>query len=223
MARDRNALSMQVDTRMVDAILSELRDMPREMQKAELAAVQRTAKTAKSKISREVRKHTPLAKKAVDDRIKTIRRPRAGSAYTVISLSGYQISLWEYSGSKSDLKNFAAQKGVKVKRRKPRGGAGWKIWKNEGRTRNKRFVATRKTKNKEPVIIQRMPGSKRGGDKARSPKDYRTAYGPSLAWLVRKRNILTPTVHELASTLEKNLRSQVDRFLKRKKSDRPRG
>jgi len=219
---------------MAKSILSELKHMPEKMEKAELAAVKKTQKTARTRISKGFRDVVNLKKDMTDDRVRTIRNPRRGNAYAVIRVSKYQISLWEYSHSKADLAGFANQAGIKKYRtsektgkrlkgkwkgRKPAKGAGWKIYKGGKIQRNKRFIAT-KGKKGQPIIIKRTPGSTKGGKQARAPRDYRTAYGPSLVWIDERRNVVRPVLDELAPVLEKNMRSQVDRFLGRKKSQR---
>ena len=215
---------------MAKSILSELKHLPGKMDKAELAAVKKTQKTARTRISRGFRDVVNIKKDMTDDRVRTIRHPRSGTAYAVIRVSKYQISLWEYSRSKSDLAGFANQAGIKKHRtsaktgkrlkgkwkgRKPAKGAGWKIYKDGKTQRNKRFITT-KGKKGQPIIIKRTPGSTKGGKQATAPRDYRTAYGPSLAWIDKRRDVVRPILDELAPVLEKNLRSQVNRFLKRK-------
>ena len=159
-------------------------------------------------------------------------------------MSKYQISLKEYSKNYlRDYVGFADQKGkrrggrAKTKKREeklqaqgskpgrePRDGASWQIYTSKSggkKQRHKRFVTTM-SKSGNIIIIKRTPGSTKGGKRARAPRDYRTAYGPSLAWIDKQKNIIQPLLDSVVGpALEKNMRSQVDRFLKRKKSQRP--
>ena len=212
----RRQLQFTVDRRQALAILSELKDMPDKMDKAELTAIRRTAKTAKTRIVRGFTKQVNLKRSEVNDRVKTIRHPRKGSAYAVVSVSKFKISLWHYSRSMADVRGFQSQRGVAMRSRKPRQGAGWKIWKDGKRVRNRRYVATFGKRDRQARIIKRNPLSTNSGMRARAPEDYRTAYGPSLAWLATRRKIVEPVLDEIAPVLEKNLRSQVNRFLQRK-------
>ncbi len=211
----RNNLEMKVDSNQIQEILRELRGLPGDMIEAERNAVKKTAKTAKVRMVRAFAKDVNLKRSEIKDRVRTIRHPRRGSAFAVISISGFKISLWNYSRSMADIRGFISQEGVPVKSRKPKKGASWKVWKNGKRVRNTRFVATAERKSGQFQIIQRDPLSKRGGKAAKAPDDYRKAYGPSLAWLASRRKIIEPVLAEVATILEKNLRSQVDRFLKR--------
>lgn len=220
MPRDAGRITVKIDTRQMDSLLDELKGMPKQMSKAKVSAVKKTLKTAESKMSSAIRVHANLKKNVVDENIRVVGRPTEAKPSGKLIVRGYKIPLWLYGGSKSDLNNFADQKGVPVRKRKPRGGAGWKVRKGGKRVRNNRFVATFTTKSRQATIIQRMPGSRRGGKYGKAPKDYRTAYGPSLTWFIERENILGPTTDEISKTLEKNLRSQVDRFLKRKKTAR---
>ena len=207
---------------MASVILAELRHMPEAMLNAEYSAVKKTQKTAKTKIVRTIWKdHVNLKRAVVEPRVKTLKHAKKGSAYAVISLSNKRISLWQYSRSKADMVGFRSQRGKKMSERKPKRGAGWKVWKDGKRLRHKRFIATTGRRSRKEQIIERDPLSTNSGMLARPPEDYKTKYGPSLAWLAERRKIVEPVLDEIAPILEKNLRSQVDRFLKRKKSQRP--
>ena len=190
--------------------------MPGKMAKAELTAVKKTMKTAKTRIAQDITGEANLTSKDVKSSIKQTRSPSEHAPSGRLTISGSQISLWKYSRSKSELAGFASQEGTETAKRKPKMGASWKIFKGGKKTRHKRFFIDKNTGDGQISIYKRGPKSK-GGKAAKPGTDYRTAYGPSLAWIMKRRNLKPPLVAELIEVLDKNLRSQVDRFLKRKK------
>lgn len=193
--------------------------MPDKMAKAELAAVRRTEKTAKTRITRRIGTAANLVSADIKPRVVTTKKPSASSPTASIKIRGSRIPLWRFSRSMSDLAGFVNQKDKAIAKRKPKTGAGWKIYKGEGRKRYKGFFIDRETKSKQIQIFKRREGAK-GGKDARPGRDYRTAFGLSLAEIWRRKNLKAPAVEEINEVLLKNLRSQVDRFLNRKKSDR---
>ena len=65
----------------------------------------------------------------------------------------------------------------------------------------------------------RTPGGK-GGSSATAPDDYRIKYGPGLVSIARQYKFEDKMILDLSEVLLKNLRSQVDRSLNRKKKNR---
>lgn len=214
-------LRVDLDDAQMDALLAELRHMPVEMEQAKKSAVNKTLKTARTRLSQKIsgRKGvTTLPSKEVKDRIRIKREATKTLPSGIIAISDRKISLFKYSGSDKDVQWPLRQKGVKVKARKPRGGAGWKVYKDDKRQRRKNFFAIRTKKGKGPYIMKRPMIGAQGGDKAKPPKDYRIAYGPSIWDVMQSRKIMKPSLAEIRGVLKKNLESQVDRFLKRSKN-----
>lgn len=202
-----------MDERELNAILSELRGIPGAMKKAEMSAVRKTTKSGKSKVSRMIRKDVNLKKANVDKRIKTKLPSTEPSGRITINNRGFPLI--EYGGSP---KQPVSQKGVPVSKRKPRRGPSWKVLKKGGRHRGRNHFITRDGRGEVHIMV-RTPGG-RGGSKATAPDDYRIKYGPGLVSALREAGIEKKIVLDLTETLRKNLASQVDRILKRKKSDR---
>lgn len=216
--RTSGGIVIDIDEAMVTAILSELRHMPRNMKKAQVSAINRTLNTAETKIKQKVaggKGVTTLASKEAASRIFKKKRPSEMSPSGVLAISDRKINLFKYGGSKADIKS---QKGLRISQRKPRQGAGWRVYKDEKKIRRKNFFATYTKKGKGPYIMKRSMSSKRGGKRAIPGNDYRIAYGPSIVDVMEDKKIFGPTINELRLILKQNLESQVDRFLKRKKN-----
>lgn len=214
-------LTVVLDENMERAILSELSGMGNKAQKASVTAVRKTMRSAETSIAKNYRQNVNLKSSEIKDRITIERKPSSQVPSGVIRISGSRIPLWKFSRSMSDLAGFTSQKGKSFKERKPKGGAGWKVYKiADKKIRRKNYFVDRETKSSQIQIFTRPVRGASGGENAKSPQDYRTAFGPSLMWMDRKRNIIKPALVDIAKVLERNLRSQVDRFLQRKKSDR---
>lgn len=214
-------LRIDLDDSQMDALLAELRGMPKQMQQAKTAAVNKTLKTAKARLSQKIagkKGVTTLAAKEAKDRIRVKRQASSNLASGVIAISDRGISLYKYGGLASDVQWPLRQKGVKVKKRKPPKGARWKVYKDDKFTRRKNFFATRSKKRNGPFIMKRPMSGAKGGEHAKPPRDYRIAYGPSIWKVMEVKRIVKPSLAEIRAILKKNLESQVDRFLKRKKN-----
>lgn len=222
MSRGNQSLRIELDERMVKDILSDLSGMPKEMKKAQVTAVRRTMRTAETRTSQTITKVANLNSKAVKGRIRQKRSPTNTLPQGILTIIGKRISLWNFSRSLADAAGFASQRGTPVKSRKPKGGAGWKIYKGEKTTRAKNFFVRPTGKRGQLAILKRPKarGASDGGDKAVAGKDYRIAYGPSLPEIMKAKNLTPTLLSDITDVLVQNLRSQVDRFLKRRKSSR---
>lgn len=218
----RGGIEFNIEVSDVDrkAILSELKHMPDKMMKAERAAVSKTMRTAETRIAQNITKVANLKSKTVKERISRKKTPTNMAPNGILTIRAGRIPLWDFSRSMSDLGGFQSQKGIPVAKRKPKTGAGWKIYKSEKRIRKQGFFTARNTKDSQIEIMRRKPGAK-GGNNAVPGRDYRIAYGLSLVEIMRRKSLYVPTLNDIADVLEKNLRNQVDRFLKRSKKDRP--
>lgn len=234
--RRTGGIRVDLDDGQVDAILSELKHMPKEMGKARLQAVKDTLRTGRAQLSRKIGGNkgaaTTLKAGDVKDKIPIIKQPTSDRSYGVISISDKAISLHKYAGTPKDP---VSQKGRRREDRRskkkeqaildaggkpgrePPGGASWKVYRDEKRIRRKNFFVTYTKKGKGPYIMKRPLSSNRGGKRAVAGKDYRIAYGPSIAEIVERKKILKPAIADMRAVLKKNLLSQVDRFLKRAK------
>jgi|14BtaG_2_1085337.scaffolds.fasta_scaffold00580_6 hypothetical protein len=235
--RRSRTIAVRLDDRMVDDVLSELRDMPGKMKSAKRAAVKDTLRTARAELSRDIKDVANLRAKDIKDRIKPIKKPSNASPTGTIRISGSRIPLWLFSRSKSDEAGFADQKGkrrsgkLSAKReakalaggakpgRKPAHGAGWKIYKGDKVKRHFNYFV-RKSQSSGKTHIMKRPDQARGGNNAIPGRDYRIAYGLSLVTIMQRKKIARPSEEGIRAVLVDNLRSQVDRFLKRKKSNR---
>jgi hypothetical protein len=202
-----------MDERELRSILSELQGMPEALKKAEVSAVRRTTKTGKSKTSQILRKDINLKKDKVDSRIK-LKMP-SSEPVGVITISNVGFPLIEYGGLP---KEPPSQQGVPVSKRRPRGGPSWKVFKKKPRVRGRNMFIQRDKRGQVHIMV-RPPGG-RGGRRATAPGDYRIKYGPGLVTAAREVGLEEKIVLNLTETLRKNLMSQVDRFLARKKKDR---
>lgn len=221
-SRHAAGITIELDDADVKAVLRDLRGMPREMQRAQRAAVKKTLTTARAHLARKVgggaRSITTLKSKEVKNRMRIKRNPTNAAPRGVIAISDRKISLWKYGGSMADMRGFQSQKGVPVKSRKPRKGASFKVYKSGKRQRRKGLVATFGKNNRQAMLIQRNLLSTNSGDNAKPPRDYRKVYGPSVWQVMKERKVVKPSLAEIRAILKKNLESQVDRFLQRKKN-----
>lgn len=214
MARGDLGIRINVDKADLRRLTSELAGMPDKLKKAELSAVRKTTKSGKAKVSKKIRTVVNLNKKKVDSRLST-KMPTSALPVGTITVVDAGFPLIEYGGLP---KNPPDQKGVPVRRRKPRGGPSWKVLKNGGRTRGRNHFIQRDRKGRVHIMV-RLPGAP-GGRRAIAPDDYRIKYGPGMVDIIKMGKLQGKIDLDLTETLVKNLMSQVDRFLKRRKKDR---
>lgn len=184
-----------------DALLDELGHMPDKMHRAEVSAMAKTMRTAKSTLSKEIRAQVPIKKQEIDRgiRVPLVKKTQGvvGSAEGSVEFNGRAINSARYAGR--------PQNGGKVSRN----GASAVYRKDQGR------------KYFKGVTVKRIGGETAffTDDRTASGK-RRNHYGPQPAQLA----IDTGADKKAADTIEanflKNVLSQIDRFLNRKKADR---
>lgn len=207
-------VGIQVDERELMAILNELSHMPVELKKAELAAVKRTTKTGKTQVSKVYRSEMGpgvLNKKMVDARIQT-KFPSAANVVGRIIINNRGYPLHAYRGRPTKPPR---QAGIKKERINARPTAKWTVHKSQGQVTGRNHFVQRDKRGQVHIMV-RSPGA-RGGSRAKAPDDYRIKYGPGLVSIGRAFKFEDKMILDLGDVLEKNLRSQVDRFLNRKK------
>ena len=208
-------IGLGVDERMLRSILSELSDMPDKLKEAEFQAVKKTTKTGKTRISKKFRDEMGpgvLNKKMVDARI-SLKFPSKANLVGRIIINNRGYPLHKYRGRPTTPPR---QAGIKAARRNARPTAKWTIHKSQGQTTGRNHFVQRDKRGQVHIMV-RSPGG-RGGRQATAPKDYRIKYGPGLVSIAREFSFEDAMVVDLGDVLEKNLRSQVDRFLNRKKN-----
>lgn len=205
-------LSMRVDQDDLMSILKELRDTPDLLAKAEYSAVRKTTKTGKTRISKKLRSEMGpgvLNKKKVDSRI-SLKFPSKQRPVGEIEISNKGFPLHDYRGRPTTPPR---QEGIKRSRRVSRPNAKWTVHKSQGQVTGRNHFVQRDRRGKVHIMV-RSPGA-RGGSRAKAPDDYRIKYGPGLVTIAREFKFEDKMIVELGDVLLKNLRSQVDRFLKR--------
>ena len=217
--RRRGYINVSVDDADAAAILAELAGMPDKVRKAKFAAAKKTMRTAEARLARGFTEQVNLKSKDVKEKIVVRKHPSSQAPTGVLRIKATRFPLWKFNRSLAEAGQFFSQKGVPVKKRKPKTGAGWKIFKGESKTRHKGFFIARETKSGQIQIMRRRIDAK-GGKAAKPGRDYRTAYGISLIEADRRRRVLDKPIGEIREVMLDNLRSQVDRFLKRKKNAR---
>lgn len=190
--------------------------MPGKMKKAKLTAAKRTMRTAETRLAKGFTAEANLKSKDVKEKIQVQKAPSSSSPNGVLRIRSTRFPLWKFSRSLSDAGGFASQEGVPVKKRKPKVGAGWKIYKSEGKKRHRGFFIARDGRNSQFQIMRR-PKWANGGNDAVPGVDYRIAYGVSLVEIDRRKRVLDKPIKGIREVYIKNLESQVDRFLKRKR------
>jgi len=206
-------LSARVDERELLSILNELNDMPGMLKKAELAAVRKTTKTGKTRISKKFREEMGpgvLNKKKIDSRI-SLKFPSGQNLVGRIIISNRGFPLIDYRGRP---KNPPRQEGITPARRRGRRKPTWTIHKSRGATTGRNHFVQRDRRGQVHIMV-RTPGG-RGGRNATAPEDYRIKYGPGLVSVARQFNFEDKMVIDLGDVLMKNVRNQVDRFLAKK-------
>jgi len=208
-------LGVKVDERELRSILGELAALPEEMKKAEFQAVKRTTKTGKTRISKLYRKEMGpgvLNKKLVDARI-ALKFPTTANIVGRIIINNRGYPLHKYRGRPTTPPR---QTGIKRARREARPTAKWTIHKSQGETTGRNHFVQRDKRGEVHIMVRSPDG--RGGRNAKAPDDYRIKYGPGLVSIAQEFKFEDKMLLDLGDVLEKNLRSQVDRFLNRKKS-----
>lgn len=208
-------VGLRVDDKDLASILDELAHMPSEMKEAEYQAVKKTTKTGKTRVSRKFRDEMGpgvLNKKLVDARLR-LRFPSKANPVGIISISNRGYPLHKYRGRPTTPPR---QAGIAASRRNARQTARWTIHKKQGETTGRNHFVQR-DKRGQVHIMARTPGG-RGGRQATAPDDYRIKYGPGLVSIAHEFMFEDAIVIDLTDVLEKNLLSQVDRFLNRKKN-----
>lgn len=189
--------------------------MPKQIDRAKRDAINATLKTARTRITSKVGGNasavTTLKAGDVRERIFVSRKASLVNAFGILTISNRKISLWKYGGSMADYRGFESQKGVKpVSARKPSGGASFKVYRGGGRAKDKKLFI-RAGKKTRQIFIMRRDDDARRNDKA--PRDYKIAYGPSIWEVIQKTNILPGALKEMEQVLQKNIESQINRFL----------
>lgn len=207
-------VGIKIDERELMSILNELSHMPNELKKAEFQAVKRTTKTGKTRISKMYRSEMGpgvLNKKMVDARI-TLKFPSTANIVGRIIINNRGYPLHKYRGRPTTPPR---QAGIKRSRREARPTAKWTVHKSQGQVTGRNHFVQRDKRGQVHIMV-RTPGG-RGGRNATAPDDYRIKYGPGLVMIARAFKFEDKMILDLGDVLEKNLRSQVDRFLNRKK------
>jgi hypothetical protein len=207
-------VGIAVDHRELASILNELSGMPDQLKKAELAAVKRTTKTGKTQISKVYRTEMGpgvLNKKMVDARI-SLKFPSAANIVGRIIINNRGYPLHAYRGRPTTPPR---QAGVKKSRLNARPTARWTVHKSQGEVTGRNHFVQRDKRGEVHIMVRSPDG--RGGHNAKAPEDYRIKYGPGLVMIARTFKFEDKMILDLGDVLEKNLRSQVDRFLNRKK------
>lgn len=208
-------IGLDVDEGDLLAILGELSHMPAQMRQAEYQAVKKTTKTGKTRVSRKFRDEMGpgvLNKKLVDARIN-LKYPSKANPVGRIIINNRGYPLHKYRGRPTTPPR---QAGIAASRRNARPTARWTIHKKQGETTGRNHFVQRDKRGQVHIMV-RTPGG-RGGRQATAPDDYRIKYGPGLVSIAREFQFEDKIVVDLGDVLEKNLRSQVDRFLNRKKN-----
>lgn len=208
-------ISLRVDPLELRAILSELAHIPDALQQAEYQAVKKTTKTGKTKISSMYRKEMGagvLNKKLVDQRIR-LKFPSKANPVGIVTINNRGYPLHYYKGVP---RNPPRQQGVKRKARARRGTARWTVHKSQGQVTGRNHFVQRDRRGQVHIMVRSPEG--KGGPNATAPDDYRIKYGPGLVTIAKQFQFEDKMVVDLSDTLIKNLKSQVDRFLQRKKT-----
>lgn len=183
------------------ALLDELGHMPDKMHRAEVSAVAKTMKSAKSTLSREIRKQVPIKKQEIDRGIKVplVKKTQGvvGSAEGSVEFNGRAINSARYDGR--------PKAGGKVSRN----GASAVYRKDQGR------------KHFKGVQVKAIGGQTAFFTNERTTSGQRrNHYGPQPAQLAIDTGADKKAAEGIGENLMKNVLSQIDRFLKRKKADR---
>jgi hypothetical protein len=164
--------------------------------RAATAAVNRTAQTGRTIIVRRLVKELNLKSRQVRDTI-TIRKASFEKPEAVIRISKKPIPLIEFPGTRQ------APAGVSVQVRK-----------GKREVLSGTFIATMKSGHRGVFERRRLAGAKRAG---RLPIKERMGPTP-METFNRAPGVAQEVLAELGPTLEKNLASQVDRLLQRRKA-----
>lgn len=218
-------IKIELDPRTRRKLEMELRGIKNGFPKAMSKAVNQTAKTATVRISQEVRKIIRVSKRSADQRLKIRGRATPLSASTTVSvlrplLDGRRTAplLTSFKGTK-DTRVFASgkRKGGLKRGRKGQAGRGQgvvarpRVKGGEQRLKHA-FIITGKGGVPVPVVRAGF-GSQRAGRKPLVPM-----LGPTVQGIYQGTPGLRRRVEgDLLKVLEKNMLSQVDRLLKRRR------
>jgi len=184
-------VQVKFDERQLKRIRRMLRETPGKIRRVVPAAINRTARTTRTQLSRDMRQEVNVSARHIK-RSLPLSKARGDYWSAQIDISDRRIPLIGFSGA-----------------RQTRKGVSYRIRKSGGRS----LV--------ESAFIQTMPQSghkgvyKRRGP-ARLPIDE--LHGPSLAVLWQDMPALASRVHDFAGRkLQDNIDSQIARFLARKR------
>ncbi len=196
-------LEIVVDEASLRRIDDELSAMPSKIKTAKAAAVNRTLRTGRTRLSRIVRDEVPLKKKIVDDRLTITRKATRNNRGGTLRVKSTRIPLIAFDGRPTKP---PSQRGIKVAKRAPKIGAGYRLRTGGPIIRKRGSFVQRGTKTGNVHIMTRFGIG--------SDREPRIRYGPSVLSVLEDHGI-DAIVLELTDVLDKNVTQQINRFLAR--------
>lgn len=213
MARDKNLITTEIrlDPQQFELLRHELRHIPGAARKAMVSAVGKTTRATITQIGRDVRAITTLKTDSTKPRIRSKRMPKSGDIIPtgIITVTGKKIPLIDYGGRP---KMPPQQRGVRVSQRRPKIGAGFKVYRSDSLKRVRGTFVQKPAKGGRSQIMKRIPGKTQPHIK----------YGPSVAEIVEDNDIIARLNFDVLNELDKQIASQIDRFLNRSRGRRMR-
>lgn len=183
-------ISVRLDRAELNQLKRELAGVKNGVPRAMSAAVNRSLTTGRTLISKSVRDVATIKAGDVKDAMK-IKRASVANPKGSIRIDHKPISLSKFT----------------ISQKKP--GVSARVWKGSGRTLYKHaFIATMRSGHKG--VFRRV---------GRNRLPIKEIYGPTPEGLLRKRPALLESIKAaIGDAFRKNLESQVNRLLKRKKA-----
>jgi len=217
-------LSLTVSDAQVAALVADLGEIPKGVPKAIVGAINKTLATGRSLVVKRLTKELALKQKVIRDTIG-IRKATYDTKRGVITISRKGISLMQFSPipavpayeHKVALIRKLVQKGQGIEKLRLPAGVSVRVRPGKPREILKGTYVAKMRSGHVGVYERRRTGGKRA---PRLPIQER--FGPTPEGVFSHApGVAADVMSQLGATLQKNLDSQVDRLLDRKKADRP--
>lgn len=197
---------------MLKRVEQELKAIPGALERAEKSAINKATRKGKTTLSKTIREQVPIKATEIKKRTRVVPATTGGETLKgEIRFKGRALNSHTYAGLP---KQPPRQKGIKVSARRPSSTI---YTKKEGRKTHRGAFVAKMASGKVGIFHRARP---RARSKETGNAKIKAHFGPQIAKLARDTGADKKAAEVIGKDLEVQLLSQVDRILKRKKSDR---